>query len=76
MAKVISYKDIEVARSKRAVRDAAKDSAVAKGKPGRKHKGTMSALPEVEKARKSEVEIVEDEIVAGGIEDYCSILQF
>lgn len=74
-AKVMSYGDIVEARAKRATKEAAKEAAVAKGKRGRKRKGPVPAGAKVKKARRSEVEVTEDEIAAAGIENYCSVLQ-
>jgi len=70
-AKVISYKDIEEERANRA----AKEAAAASKKRGRKRKSTASAGAKAKKARRSEVEVAEDEVAAGGIGNYCSVLQ-
>jgi hypothetical protein len=67
-AKVMSFGDIVAARSKRIARDAAKDSSVAKEKPGRKRKDTLPAT------RKSEIEVAANEIAVGGMKEYCSLI--
>jgi hypothetical protein len=69
-AKVMSYEDIKEARAKRA----AKEAAAASNKQGRKRK-SAPAGSKAKKARKSEVEVVEDEIAAEGIRNYCSVFQ-
>jgi DDE superfamily endonuclease len=72
--KVMSFEDIERERAKRA----AKEAMAASKKRGRKRKGSVAARAEAkkcEKTRKSEVEIAEDEIVAEGMERYCSVFQ-
>lgn len=71
-AKVMSYEDIEEARAKRA----AKEAAAASKKRGRKRKGSaLAAGVRAKKARRSEVEVAEDEIAAGGMGNYCSVFQ-
>jgi hypothetical protein len=66
-AKVISYKDIEKAQVNRAAKEAVQDGAAVKGKHCRKRKSS-----EGQKARRSEVEIAEDEIAVGGKGDEVS----
>lgn len=75
-AKVMSYEDLEMAKAKRAAKESAKDEDTAKRKRGRKRKSAVAEKVTAKKARRSEVEIAEDEIAAGGMEDYCSIIQF
>jgi hypothetical protein len=74
-AKVMSYEDIKMAQAKRAANEAIKDDAGVKGKRGRKRRNSTSVV-KAKKARKSEVEVAEDEIAAVGMEDYCSVIQF
>jgi DUF917 family protein len=72
-AKVMSYKDIEEARGKRA----AKEATIASGKRSRKRKSPTPAKEvKNKKARGSEIEVAEDEIAAAGLGDHCSVLQF
>ena len=71
-AKVMSYEDIQEARAKRAEKEQA---TAGKGNRGRKRKNTVLVAAKSKRAR-SEVEIAEDEIAAGGMEYYCSVLQF
>lgn len=74
-AKVISYEDIEEARRKRAAKDAAKASG--KRGRGRPRKSSVSAAgSKPSRTRRSEAEVAEDEVVASGLGDYCSVLQF
>jgi hypothetical protein len=73
-AKVMSYEDIEVAKSKRAAKEAAKDGAAAKGKRGRKRKSPTNDIAKAKKAR-SEVEIAKVDIAATGMGDYYSVFQ-
>ena len=73
-AKVMSYEDIEEARAKRAAKEA--QETAGKGKRGRKRKSPAPAGAKAKKARRSEVEVAEDEIAAGGMENHCSVLQF
>ncbi|KAF2190317.1 hypothetical protein K469DRAFT_760038, partial [Zopfia rhizophila CBS 207.26] len=68
-AKVMSYEDIKGERANRAAKEAA---AVSK-KRGRKLRG--STLAKAKKARRSEVEVAEDEIAAGGMGNYYSFFQ-
>jgi hypothetical protein len=70
-AKVMSYEDIEEERAKRA----AKEAAAASKKRGRKRETPAPAGAKAKKARRSEVEAAEDEIAAGRMGDYCSVLQ-
>ena len=70
-AKVISYKDIIEAQAKRDT----KEAAVVKGKPGRKRKSSAPVLKEAKRTRRSKLEVAEEEIEAGGLENYCSVLQ-
>ena len=70
-AKVMSYEDIVKAKEERA----AKEAAAATGKRGRKRKSTAPAGTKAKRARRSEVEVAEDEIAAGGMGNYCSVLQ-
>jgi len=74
-AKVMSYEDIEEARAKRAAKAQA---AAGKGKRGRKRKSPAeeAGAPESAKAkmaRMGEAQVTEDEIVALGMEDRCSV---
>ncbi len=72
-AKVMSYKDIEEARAKRAAKEQA---AAGKGKRGRKRKSPAEGAPESAKAkmaRMGEAQVTEDEIIAPGMEDRCSV---
>jgi hypothetical protein len=69
--KVISYEDLNEARAKRA----AKDQATAdKGKRAQKRKGPAKRVAAVVNS-KSELEVVEDEIVAAGMVAHCSVFQ-
>lgn len=70
-AKVMSYKDIVEAQAKRDT----KEAAVVKGNPGRKRKSSAPVLKEAKRTRRSELEVAEEEIEAGGLENYCSVLQ-
>ena len=73
-AKVMSFEDLEEARAKRAARDA----ETSKGKRGRKRKGLPAqetGARKTQKARRSELEVAEDEIAAAGMKDHCSVLQ-
>ena len=72
----MSYEDIVEAQGKRAAKEAAKETAAASGKRGRKRKSPTPVGTKVKKARRSEAEVAEDEIAAGGMEDYCSVLRF
>jgi hypothetical protein len=67
-AKVMSYEDIKEARAKRA----AKEATAALKKRGRKRKSALAGA-KAKKARKSEVEVAEDEIAAEEMGNYCSI---
>ena len=71
-AKVMSYEDIVEAQAKRN----AKEAAVVKGKRGRKRKNSISVVAPAKRACKSELEVAREEIKAGGLENYCSVLQF
>ena len=74
-AKVMSYEDIEEARGKCAAKEAAKEAA-ASGKRGRQHKGPAPAEATAKRARRSEVEVAEDQVAAAGLRDHCSVLRF
>lgn len=75
-AKVMSYEDLDEARGKRAAKEAAK-AAAGPAKRGRKRKGSApEAEAKATKARRSEVEVAEDEIAAAGLGDHCSVLCF
>jgi hypothetical protein len=67
----MSYEDLEEARAKRA----AKEAETGKGRRGQKRKSPSGEGTVARKARKSELEVTEDEIVAAGMEDHCSVLQ-
>jgi hypothetical protein len=72
--KVMSYEDLEEARAKRG----AKETETSKGRRGQKRKSPSeegAPVTKVKKARKTKLEAAEDEIVAAGMEDHCSILQ-
>jgi hypothetical protein len=58
----------------RTLKEFAKDSATAKG--ARKRRIPAPKVAKAKRLRKSEVEVAEDEIIAGGMEEYCSVLQF
>jgi hypothetical protein len=58
--KMMSYEDIEKERGNRAV----KEAAAASKKRGRKRKSSAPARAKAKKARKSEMEVAEDEIAA------------
>ena len=64
-AKVMSYEDIVEAQAKLD----AKNASVAKGKPGRKRKSSAAAAVQVKRTRKSELEVVEQEIEAEDFEE-------
>lgn len=71
----MSYEDLAEARAKRAAKEEASES---KGRGGRKWKGPATqeaAAKKTKKVRRSEIEVAEDEIVAAGMEDHCSVLQ-
>ena len=70
-AKVMSYKDIVEAQAKRDT----KEAAVVKGNPSRKRKSSAPVLKEAKRTRRSELKVAEEEIEAGGLENYCSVLQ-
>ena len=71
-AKMISYENIEDARTKRT----AKEEAIAgKGKRGRKRKSPSPEAEKAKKARRSEVELAENEIAIAGMGNHCSVLQ-
>jgi hypothetical protein len=65
----MSYEDIIEAQAKRD----AKDATVVKGKRGWKRKSSVLVAP-AKRARKSELEVAREEIKAGGLENYCSVL--
>jgi hypothetical protein len=73
----MSYEDIEEARGKRAMKEAAKEVAATSGKRSRSRK-RKSSVPaagvKTKRIRKSEMEAAEDEIAAAGLGDYCSVL--
>jgi hypothetical protein len=74
-AKVMSFEDLAEARAKRAAKNEASKS---KGKGVRKRKCPETQATDARKtktARKSELEVAEDEIVAAGMKDHCSVLQ-
>ena len=71
-AKVMSYEDIVKAQAKHD----AKEAVPVKGKRGQKRKRSAPVVVEAKRARKSEVEIVEEEIEALGLGNYCSVLKF
>ena len=71
----MSYEDIVEAQAKRAAKEAAKEAVAINGKRGRKRKCPAPAGAKAKKARRSEAEVAEDEIAAGGMGDYCSVLQ-
>ena len=73
-AKVMSYEDLAEARAKRAAKE---EASASKGKGGRKRKGltTEGKVARKTKKARSELEVAEDEIVAAGMEDHCSVLQ-
>jgi hypothetical protein len=75
-AKVMSYEDLELAKTKRAAKEATTNTVATKGKRGRKPKNSEQETAKTKKQRKTEVEVARDEISAGGLEDYCSVLQF
>jgi hypothetical protein len=68
----MSYGDIEEARAKRAAKEQATAS---KGKSGRKCKNPVAPGTVTKRARRSELEVAEDEIAAAGMEEHCSVLQ-
>lgn len=75
-AKVMSYEHLEEARARRAK----KVAKASRGNRGRKRKsssgeGTVAGSGKAKRIRKSELEAAKGEIVAAGLEDYCSILQ-
>jgi len=70
-AKVMSYEDIVEAQIKRD----AKEAAAVKAKRGPKRKSFAPVVVQAKRARKSEVEVAEDEIEALGLGNYCSVLQ-
>ena len=70
-ARVIGYKDIIEAQAKRDT----KEAAVVKGKPGRKRRSSALVLKEAKRTRRSKLEVAEEEIEAGGLDNYCSVLQ-
>jgi len=74
-AKVMSYVDIVEAQAKHAAKEAAKEAAAVKRKHGQKRKGPTPAGAKVQKAWRSEVEVVEHEIAAAGMANHCTVLQ-
>ncbi len=70
-AKVMSYEDIVEAQVKRD----AKEAVVVKGKRGRKRKASAPEQRQAKRTRKSEIEVVEEQIEAEGMGNYCSVLQ-
>ena len=68
---MMSYEDLEVAQAKRAV----KEVETRKGKRGRKRMELEIGARKSQKARRSELEVAENEITAGGLKAHCSILQ-
>jgi hypothetical protein len=70
-AKVMKYEDIVIEREKRAVKQA--DAAASKS--GRKRKSPATVKRKAKRVRRSEVEVAEDEIVAGWMSAYCSVFQ-
>ena len=70
--KVMSYKNIENARAKRAAKE---DTTAGKGTRGRKRKSLTPMTGNVKRARRSEAEVAKDEIAAAGMENHCSVLQ-
>ena len=71
-AKVMKYEDIEIERQRRAEKVA---ETAAKKKGGRKRKGPVAARARAKRAKKTELEVAEDEIAAEGMADYCSVFQ-
>lgn len=69
--KVMSYEDIVEAQIKRD----AKEAAAVKAKRGPNRKSSAPVVVQAKMARKSEVEVAEDEIEALGLGNYCSVLQ-
>jgi hypothetical protein len=67
-AKVLSYEDIKEAKKKRTANDQASAS--------KKRKVPTGGGAGEKSGQKSEVEIAQDEIAAGGMGKYCSFLQF
>jgi hypothetical protein len=59
-AKVISYKAIEIVQAKRALMEAAKAGAAAKGKRDRKRKSLVQEAAKARKAQSSEVQVAKD----------------
>ena len=70
-AKVMSYEDIVEAQAKRD----AKETAVVKGKPGRKRLASALVAAQAKQTRKSETEVAMQEIEAEGLGNHCSVLQ-
>jgi hypothetical protein len=70
-AKVVKYEDVVIEREKRA----AKQADAAAKKRGRKRKSPATVKAKPKKARRSEIEVAEDEIVAEGMNEYCSVFQ-
>ena len=74
----MSCEDIVEARGKRAAKEAAKDAAAVKQGRGRKRKSPLAEVVKAKKGnkvRRSEVEVAQDEMAAGGLGDYCSVPQ-
>jgi hypothetical protein len=70
-AKVMKYENIKKERMRRATKKA--DVATKKG--GRKRKASAMSKAQPKKVRRSEIEVAEDEIVAEGLGEYCSVFQ-
>lgn len=68
-ARVMKYEDIETERKRRAE----KESNTAAKTNKRKRKNPVTAKKRSNKARRSELEIAEDEIVAEGLCEYCTV---
>ena len=62
----MSHEDIEVAKAKRAAKQAATNGNSAKRKHGRRCKTVVPERVKAKKAQRSEAGVAEDEIVAGG----------
>jgi len=70
----MSYGDLAEAREKRT----AKEASASKRKGGRKRKCSLTqgtGARTTKKARRSEIEVAEEEIVAAGMENHCSVLR-
>jgi hypothetical protein len=71
----MSYEDIFAASFAARFACASTEAAAVDRKCGRKRKSPAPAGVKAKKARRSEAEVAEDEIAAGGMGDYCSVLQ-